>query len=132
MGVSWYRTIFKVIIPLSIDSIIESFSYYFINSMITISAVIFLYTTKTRLISVMMISKNDAGDIGAAAAISVMIILVNIFFKIIFDLSTKYIRNRSYNKKRKDSIKKEKQGENLLLTGKEVLEILNKTSQKLV
>ena len=130
MGVSWYRTIFKVIIPLSIDSIIENFSYYFINSMITISAVIFLYTTKTRLISVMMISKNDAGDIGAAAAISVMIILVNIFFKIIFDLSTKYIRNRSYNKKRKDSIKKEKQGENLLLTGKEVLEILNKTSQK--
>ncbi|WP_279119628.1 putative 2-aminoethylphosphonate ABC transporter permease subunit [Fusobacterium varium] len=130
MGVSWYRTIFKVIIPLSIDSIIESFSYYFINSMITISAVIFLYTTKTRLISVMMISKNDAGDIAAAAAISVMIILVNIFFKIIFDLSTKYIRNRSYNKKRKDSIKKEKQGENLLLTGKEVLEILNKTSQK--
>ena len=130
MGVSWYRTIFKVIIPLSIDSIIESFSYYFINSMITISAVIFLYTTKTRLISVMMISKNDAGDIGTAAAISVMIILVNIFFKIIFDLSTKYIRNRSYNKKRKDSIKKEKQGENLLLTGKEVLEILNKTSQK--
>lgn len=120
---------FKVIIPLSIDSILESFSYYFINSMITISAVIFLYTTKTRLISVMMISKNDAGDIGAAAAISVMIILVNIFFKVVFDLSMKYIRNRIYNKKRKDSIKKEKQGENLLLTGKEVLEILNKTSQ---
>lgn len=48
--------------------------------MITISAVIFLYTTKTRLISA-MISKNDAGDIGAAAAISVMIILVNIFSK---------------------------------------------------
>lgn len=130
MGVPWYRTIFKVIIPLSIDSILESFSYYFINSMITISAVIFLYTTKTRLISVMMISKNDAGDIGAAAAISVMIILVNIFFKVVFDLSMKYIRNRIYNKKRKDSIKKEKQGENLLLTGKEVLEILNKTSQK--
>ena len=130
MGVSWYRTIFKVIIPLSIDSIIESFSYYFINSMITISAVIFLYTTKTRLISVMMISKNDAGDIGAAAAISVMIILVNIFFKVVFDLSTKYIRNRRYNKKRKNSIKKEKQGENLLLTGKEVLEKLNKISQK--
>ncbi len=132
MGVPWYRTIFKVIIPLSIDSILESFSYYFINSMITISAVIFLYTTKTRLISVMMISKNDAGDIGAAAAISVMIILVNIFFKVVFDLSMKYIRNRIYNKKRKDSIKKEKQGENLLLTGKEVLEVLNKTSQKQV
>ncbi len=130
MGVSWCRTIFKVIIPLSIDSILESFSYYFINSMITISAVIFLYTSKTRLISVVMISKNDAGDIGTAAAISVMIILVNIFFKIIFDLSIKYIRNKNYNRKRKDSIKKEKQGENLLLTGKEVLEILNKTSQK--
>lgn len=129
MGVPWYRTVFKVIIPLSIDSILESFSYYFINSMITISAVIFLYTSHTRLISVMMISRNDSGDIASAAAISVLIILVNIFFKTTFDLAIRYFKEKNYYKKRKVSIIKEKQGEILLANGKEVLEILNKVSK---
>ena len=130
MGVSWLKNIFKVIIPLSINSILESFSYYFINSMITISAVIFLYTSKTRLISVMMISKNDSGDISSAAAIAVMIILFNIFFKVTFDLLVKYVKKRNYIKKRKVSIEREKQGEILQEYGKEILRILNTVSQK--
>ncbi|WP_291259003.1 putative 2-aminoethylphosphonate ABC transporter permease subunit [Fusobacterium sp.] len=130
MGVSWLKNIFRVIIPLCINSIVESFSYYFINSMITISAVIFLYTSKTRLISVMMISKNDSGDISAAAAIAVMIILFNIFFKVIFDLFIKYLKARNYAKKRKASIEREKQGEILQEYGKEVLRVLNRVSEK--
>lgn len=130
MGVSWLKNIFKVIIPLSINSILESFSYYFINSMITISAVISLYTSKTRLISVMMISKNDSGDISSAAAIAVMIILFNIFFKVTFDLLVKYVKKRNYIKKRKVSIEREKQGEILQEYGKEILRILNTVSQK--
>lgn len=98
--------------------------------MITISAVIFLYTSKTRLISVMMISKNDSGDISSAAAIAVMIILFNIFFKVTFDLLVKYVKKRNYIKKRKVSIEREKQGEILQEYGKEILRILNTVSQK--
>lgn len=129
MGVAWYKTVFKVIIPLSLDSIVESFSYYFVNAMITISAVVFLYTSKTRLISVMMISKNDAGEIASASAMAVMIIIVNILFKCIFDFFIKYLRNRSYSAKRKETLKKEKQGEILRQNGKEILEILNRVSK---
>lgn len=129
MGVSWYKTVFRVIIPLSLDSIVESFSYYFVNSMITISAVIFLYTSKTRLISVMMISKNDAGEIASASAMAVMMIIVNIIFKCIFDFFIKYLRNRNYSEKRKETLKKEKQGEALQQNGKEILEILNTVSK---
>lgn len=103
MGVSWYKTVFKVIIPLSLDSIIESFSYYFVNSMITISAVVFLYTSKTRLISVMMISKNDAGEIASASAMAVMVIGINVLFKFTFDFLIKYLRNRNYYTKRKET-----------------------------
>lgn len=128
MGVSWYKTVFKVIVPLSFNSILESFSYYFVNSMITISAVVFLYTSKTRLISIMMISKNDAGEISSAAAMAVIILLVNILFKLIFDFLIKYIRTRNYNKKRKEKLLQEKQGQLLRQNGKEVLEILNKVS----
>lgn len=129
MGVPWYKTVFKVIVPLSFNSLVESFSYYFVNSMITISAVVFLYTSKTRLISVMMISKNDAGEIASASAMAVMIIAVNILFKSVFDFLIKYLREKSYFAKRKESIKKEKQGEILRQNGKEILEILNRVSK---
>ncbi|MEG0237037.1 putative 2-aminoethylphosphonate ABC transporter permease subunit [Cetobacterium sp.] len=130
MGVPWYKTVVKVILPLSLDSILESFSYYFINSMITISAVIFLYTSNTRLISIMMISKSDSGDISAAAAIAVMILLVNIIFKLVFKSLITFIRVRKYKAVRKEKIEKERLGEKLLENGKEILERINEPSLK--
>lgn len=102
MGVPWYKTIFKVIIPLSLDSIMESFSYYFVNSMITISAIVFLYTTSTRVASVMMISKTDSGEIRAASAIAVMIILVNIIFKLLMTYLIILFKNKKESKFKKN------------------------------
>lgn len=130
MGVSWYKIIFRVIIPLSLDSILESFSYYFINSMITISAVVFLYTSHSRVISVMMISKSDSGDIGAASAIAVTIMITNIIFKIIFKYLISFIKEIKYKKQRLERIEKEEKGEKLLILGKEILEKLNEVSNK--
>lgn len=130
MGVPWYKTVCKVIIPLSLESLLESFSYYFINSMITISAVIFLYTTDTRLISVMMISKSDSGDIGAASAIAIMIITINICFKLCFKTLVKYIKDIRYKNVRKEKIEREKKAENLLTVGRDILEILNGVSNE--
>ncbi|MGL6064022.1 MAG: putative 2-aminoethylphosphonate ABC transporter permease subunit [Fusobacteriaceae bacterium] len=95
MGVPWYKTVFKVIIPLSLDSILESFSYYFVNSMITISAVVFLYTTSTRVASVMMISKTDSGEIRTASAVAVMIICVNILFKLLMTYIITLLKNKN-------------------------------------
>ncbi|MBC2852522.1 putative 2-aminoethylphosphonate ABC transporter permease subunit [Cetobacterium sp. 2G large] len=130
MGVSWYKTVYKVIVPLSLEALLESFSYYFINSMITISAVIFLYTTDTRLISVMMISKSDSGDISAASAIAIMIIIINICFKLCFKTLVKYIKDMRYKNVRKDKIEREKKAEKLLIDGREILEILNGVSNE--
>ena len=130
MGVPWYKTVYKVIVPLSLEALLESFSYYFINSMITISAVIFLYTTDTRLISVMMISKSDSGDISAASAIAIMIIIINICFKLCFKTLVKYIKDIRYKKIRKEKIEREKKSEKLLIDGREILEILNEVSNK--
>lgn len=42
MGDSWLKTLCRVVVPNSLGTVLEMFSYYFINSMITISAVIFL------------------------------------------------------------------------------------------
>ena len=58
------------------------FSYLFINSMMTISAVSFLFSTTTRPIS-LMISQFTSGVGGTepAAVVSLMILLVNLLMK---------------------------------------------------
>ncbi|MEG2353329.1 MAG: putative 2-aminoethylphosphonate ABC transporter permease subunit [Clostridium sp.] len=85
MGVTWFHLLRNVIIPLSLPAILESFSYYFVNSMMTISAVVFLYMPQTRLATISMINKVDTGEMAAAAAVAVMIIFTNVIFRVIFD-----------------------------------------------
>lgn len=47
MGDSYLKTIVRIITPNIFSSLIEAFSYYFINAMVTVSAVIFIATAKT-------------------------------------------------------------------------------------
>ena len=130
MGVSKLKVIAKVILPLSLSSILESFSYYFINSMITISAVVFLYTTGTRLISIGMINKSDSGDIAAAAAIAILIIMTNIIFKLIFSLAIKIVKNRMKSHRRKERKQRDKQSHSLVNNGREAFHLLSKVSRE--
>lgn len=83
LGVPWYINLVKVILPLNISAILEAFVYYFLNSMITVSAIIFLYTTYTRTISIEIVNKSDIGDLQSCCAIGVIILITNIVFKII-------------------------------------------------
>ena len=51
MGDSWFKTIYRVVIPNSFKTITQMFSYYFIHGMITISAIIFLVTARTAVMT---------------------------------------------------------------------------------
>lgn len=101
MGVPWYKLIVRVIVPLSLPAILESFSYYFVNSMMTISAVVFLYFPTTRLATISMVNKADIGEMAAASAVAVMIVLTNIIFRFSFDWITAKIKS---NKKMKSLV----------------------------
>lgn len=95
MGVPWYKVIKSVIIPISLPAILEGFSYYFVNSMMTISAVVFLYFPTTRLATISMVNKADVGEMAAASAVAVMIVVTNIIFRYSFDkISTKMRSNK--------------------------------------
>ncbi|SHI12027.1 iron(III) transport system permease protein [Clostridium collagenovorans DSM 3089] len=85
MGVKWSYLLKNVIIPLSLPAILESFSYYFVNSMMTVSAIVFLYMPHTRVATISMINKVDTGEMAAAAAVAVMIIFTNVIFRLVFD-----------------------------------------------
>lgn len=54
MGDSWLQTILRVVTPNALSSLIEVFSYYFINSMVTISALIFIAGARTMVLTTMI------------------------------------------------------------------------------
>lgn len=85
MGIQWYKTLFKVTIPLTLNTIGEIFVYYFLNAMTTISAIVFLYTSKSTLLSIAMINLDDTGEQAKAAAMGTLIIFTNIVIKGIYE-----------------------------------------------
>ena len=94
MGIPWYKTFFKVTVPLTREAIGEIFIYYFINAMTTVSAAIFLYTSKTTLASIAMINLDEVGDQSKAAAMGVLIILTNLIVKLVYELIIKNKKRR--------------------------------------
>ncbi len=49
---------------MSITSILEIVVYYFVNSMVTVSALIFLYTPQTQTASISILKLDEIGYIG--------------------------------------------------------------------
>ncbi|MGG4460823.1 putative 2-aminoethylphosphonate ABC transporter permease subunit [Brevibacillus porteri] len=78
MGISQTKLMWRVTIPVCMPAIVEMAVYFFINSMVTISAVVFLYAADFKLASVSIVNMDDAGDVAPAAAMSVLIVFLNI------------------------------------------------------
>lgn len=51
MGDTWIKTIVRIVTPNMFSTILEVFSYYFINAMVTVSAVIFIAGARTMVIT---------------------------------------------------------------------------------
>jgi iron(III) transport system permease protein len=70
----FYRTFWKVTVPVSLPAILDIAVYLFVNAMTTVSAVIFLWVPHTRLASIAVVYMDDTGQQGAAAAMAMMIV----------------------------------------------------------
>ena len=95
LGISRIRIIKDVIIPQTVPTILEMASYFFVNSMMTISAVSFLATTSTRPISLMINQFRDQLQLECVAIVSVVILAINLIMKL-----TVYIIKRATSKKK--------------------------------
>ncbi len=95
MGVPFVKTFTRVTVPVCLPAILEIGMYYFVNSMATVSAVIFLYSADLPLASVAVANMDDAGDIAPACAMSVLIVAANIGVRLIYGFLTSGIRRRS-------------------------------------
>ncbi len=77
-----FKGLFKSIamVPILVPSLLPGIGliYLFVNAMTTVSAVVFLYSTRTTLASVAVLNMDDAGQLPSAAAMGMMIFYTNL------------------------------------------------------
>ncbi len=73
LKVPFYKTFWRVTLPMCAPALIDMARYFFINAMTTISAVVFLYSPETKVASIAILNLDEAGEMGAAAAMAVLI-----------------------------------------------------------
>ncbi len=82
-GISKLSIIKDVLIPNSYSTINEMLNYFFVNSMITISAITFLYNVSTMPASLLINKYDGYLMLEEAALISFLIFVINVLFKIL-------------------------------------------------
>lgn len=81
LGIKRFYIIKDVIIPLTKYTSMEMFSYFFVNCMMTISAVSFLVTLKTKTFSLMITQFEAQMMLECSAFVSLVILVVNLIMK---------------------------------------------------
>ena len=84
LGISRGGIIRKVLIPGSASTLIEMFSYFFLNSMITISAVAFLCTYDNQPLSILITTYEKNSNYEMQSVISLIILTLNVVARVIF------------------------------------------------
>ncbi len=82
LGDSWIKTVVRVILPNYITTIIEMFTYYFINSMVTISAIIFIVNASTSVMTSKIKELEYYSNFNQIFVLSILIFITNILVKI--------------------------------------------------
>jgi iron(III) transport system permease protein len=103
LRVPFYRAFWRVTVPLCLPAILEIAMYYFINAMVTVSALIFLYPPNLKVASVAIVNMDDAGDTAAAAAMSALLILTSVGVRLLYEVATRWLNRRTQRWRMRDA-----------------------------
>lgn len=81
MGDSWFKTIWRVVLPNTRQTLLEMFAYYFVNSMVTISAVIFLVGANTSVLTTKIAELQHFNEFSQIFILSLIILGTNVLVK---------------------------------------------------
>ena len=90
-----YKTVWRVTVPVCVPAILNVMVYLFINSMTTVSALVFLYFPNTMTASILMLFQDDNGNLGSALALGMMIFLTSLGVRFLYWLLTRGISRRT-------------------------------------
>ena len=82
LGISKVRIMLTVVLGQTRATVVEVFSYFFVNSMMTISAVAFLSNIRTSPLSLMIPQFEAQMLLEASAFVSLMILFTNLLMKV--------------------------------------------------
>ncbi|HJR22191.1 MAG TPA: putative 2-aminoethylphosphonate ABC transporter permease subunit [Dongiaceae bacterium] len=95
LKVPFYKTFWRVTVPVCLPAILDISAYYFINAMTTVSAVIFLYSSDTKLLSIAAVNTDDAGNTAAACAMGTMIVMVSATARVVQLIAARTLHART-------------------------------------
>ncbi|WP_411879230.1 putative 2-aminoethylphosphonate ABC transporter permease subunit [Polaromonas sp. YR568] len=95
LKVPFFKTFWRVTLPICTPALVDIARYFFINAMTTISAVVFLYSPETKVASIAILNLDEAGEIGAAAAMAVLIGLASTIATLLFMALAWWINRRT-------------------------------------
>ncbi|QLG86833.1 putative 2-aminoethylphosphonate ABC transporter permease subunit [Chitinibacter bivalviorum] len=95
LKVPFWLTAWRVTLPVCLPAVLEIARYFFVGTMTTVSAVVFIYTPDTMLASVSVLNMDDAGDTAAAAAMATMIVLSSALACAVFALLSYCLQRKS-------------------------------------
>lgn len=103
MGDSWIKTILRIVTPNAFSTLLEVFGYYFVNAMVTVSAIIFLAGARTMVITTKIKELQHYAKFNEIFVLSLLILCINITAKALIKLlaAIKYKEKRSLKMKRK-------------------------------
>jgi iron(III) transport system permease protein len=95
LKVPFYKTFWRVTLPVCTPALVDMARYFFINAMTTISAVVFLYSPETKVASIAILNLDEAGEMGAAAAMAVLIGLASTVATLFFMMLAWWVNRRT-------------------------------------
>ncbi len=99
LGDNWFKTVVRIITPNAVSTLLESFSYFFVNSMVTVSAVVFLVSTNTMVITTKIKELQHFANFNEIFVLSIMILLTNLAVKGLVRLAA-VIQTKRHERKR--------------------------------
>jgi iron(III) transport system permease protein len=94
LKVPFWRTFGRVTVPICAPAILDIAVYMFVNALTTVSAVIFLYGSNSKLASIAIVHMDEAGAGAAAAAMATAIMATAIIVRMLHLVATRYIFDR--------------------------------------
>jgi len=83
LGDNWIKTVFRIITPNAISTLLEIFIYLFINGMVTVSAVVFLAGARTMVITTKIQELQHFAKFNEIFILSILILITNLIMKTI-------------------------------------------------
>lgn len=98
---SWFKTILRVVTPNALSSLLEVFSYYFINAMVTISALVFISGARTMVLTTKIKQLQYINKFNEVFVLSLLILATNLITKLLFSVLAKKMEKRNHNRREK-------------------------------